>query len=78
MHACRALAFLRGRDYALPQDVFEIARDVLRHRIVLTYEGLAEGLTPDLILDRILAAVPAPRIDLGRTSDRWISSNTAA
>ena len=78
VHAGRALAFLRGRDYALPQDVHEIARDVLRHRIVLTYEGLAEGLTPDLILDRILAAVPAPRIDLGRTSDRWISSNTAA
>ena len=78
VHAARALAFLRGRDYALPQDVYEIARDVLRHRIVLTYEGLAEGLTPDALLERIFAAVPAPRIDLGRTSNQWIAANTAA
>jgi MoxR-like ATPase len=77
VHAARALAFLRGRDYALPQDVVEIARDVLRHRVVLTYEGLAEGLTPDALLDRVLAAVPAPRIDLARTSDRWIPANVA-
>jgi MoxR-like ATPase len=78
VHAARAMAFLRGRDYALPQDVYEIARDVLRHRIVLTYEGLADGLTPDSLLDRIFAAVPAPRIDLGRTSNQWIPANTAA
>ena len=77
VHAARALAFLRGRDYCLPQDVQEIAKDVLRHRLVLTYEGLAEGLTPDALLDRILSTVPAPRIDLARTSDRWIPSNAA-
>jgi MoxR-like ATPase len=60
----------------LPQDVQEIAKDVLRHRLVLTYEGLAEGLTPDALLDRIIAAVPAPRIDLGRTTEGWIPANT--
>jgi MoxR-like ATPase len=76
VHAARALAFLRGRDYTLPQDVQEIARDVLRHRLVLTYDGLADGLTPDALLDRVLAAVPIPRIDLGRTSDQWIPANT--
>jgi len=69
VHAARALALLRGRTYALPQDVQTIARDVLRHRIVLTYEGLAEGATPDRILDLVLRAVPAPRIDLGRVEE---------
>ena len=43
-----------------------IAKDVLRHRLVLTYEGLAERVTADAILDRVLAAVPPPRIDLAR------------
>jgi MoxR-like ATPase len=66
VHAGRALALLRGRSYALPQDVQAIAKDVLRHRMVLTYEGLADGVTPDVILDRVLAAVPAPHIDLAR------------
>jgi MoxR-like ATPase len=78
IHAARALAFLRGRQYALPQDVQEIARDVLRHRLVLTYEALAEGVTPDSLLERILAAVPAPRIDLGRTTNPWTPAKTAA
>jgi MoxR-like ATPase len=66
VHAGRALALLRGRSYALPQDVQAIAKDVLRHRLVLTYEGLADGVTPDAILDRVMAAVPAPQIDLAR------------
>jgi MoxR-like ATPase len=78
VHAARALAFLRGRDYALPQDVQEVARDVLRHRLVLTYDALAEGSTPDALLDRFLAAVPVPRIDLARTTDRWQPSAPAA
>jgi hypothetical protein len=43
-----------------------IAKDVLRHRLVLTYEGLADGVTPDAILDRVMAAVPVPQIDLAR------------
>jgi len=58
----KALAFLRGRDYALPTDVRELARDVLRHRIVLSYEALADDVTPDDVLDPVLAAVPLPEI----------------
>ena len=58
----RALALLRGRTYALPQDVFDIAPEVLRHRLVLSYEALAQGLVVDQILSRLLATVPAPRV----------------
>jgi MoxR-like ATPase len=64
--AARALAVLRGRSYALPQDVQELARDVLRHRLVLTYQALAEQVTPDTLLTAVLAAIPPPRIDLAR------------
>jgi MoxR-like ATPase len=64
--AARALAVLRGRSYALPQDVQELARDVLRHRLVLTYQALAEQVTPDSVLTAVLAAIPPPRIDLAR------------
>jgi MoxR-like ATPase len=64
IHAGRALALLRGRKYILPQDVEDLARDVLRHRLVLTYQALAEGISSDAILDSVLKAVPAPRIDL--------------
>ena len=62
--AGRALALVRGREYALPQDLREIAHDVLRHRFVLSYEALADGVTPDDIVDRILAAVPPPELAL--------------
>ena len=62
----RALALLRGRRYALPQDVRELTNDVLRHRLVLGYEALAEGVTADHILARILEAVPMPQLELGR------------
>ncbi|MGN6103261.1 MAG: hypothetical protein ACTHOR_19160, partial [Devosia sp.] len=50
----------RGRDYVLPEDVLDVAADVLRHRIVLSYEALAEGISADDIVTRILKAVPAP------------------
>ena len=60
----RALAFLRGRDYVLPYDVDELALDVLRHRIVLSYEALADGLDADGILTRVLRAVPVPDVVL--------------
>jgi MoxR-like ATPase len=62
--AARALALVRGREYALPQDLSEIAPDVLRHRFVLSYEALGDGVTADDIIDRILAAVPAPELAL--------------
>jgi MoxR-like ATPase len=68
VHAARALALLRGRAYALPQDVQELAKDVLRHRLVLTYQALAEEVNPDTLLTAILSAIPAPRIDLARES----------
>ena len=59
----KALAFLRGREYALPADVRELARDVLRHRVVLSYEALADDVAPDDVLDPLLAAVPLPEIE---------------
>ncbi len=64
VHAGRALALLRGRDYLLPIDVRDLARDVLRHRIVLTYEALAAGVDADRVLDDVLERVPMPRIEL--------------
>ncbi len=60
--AARALALLRGRSYALPQDVFDVTRDVFRHRLMLSYEALAKGLGPDDVLNRVLAVVPATAI----------------
>jgi MoxR-like ATPase len=62
--AARALAVLRGRSYCLPQDVAELARDVLRHRLVLTYQALAEQVSPDQLLTAVLGAIHPPRIDL--------------
>jgi MoxR-like ATPase len=56
----RALAFLRGRDYVLPQDVTDMAPDVLRHRLILTYEALAEGIAADEIVRRVMQHIPAP------------------
>jgi MoxR-like ATPase len=58
----RALALLRARDYVLPQDIVDVAADVLRHRLVLSYEALADGISVDDLISRILATVPAPRL----------------
>ena len=60
VEGARALGFLRGRDYALPQDMIDIVPDVLRHRLVLSYEALAEGVTTDQIIARLLSSVTAP------------------
>jgi len=60
----RALAFLHGRDYVLPDDVGELALDVLRHRIVLSYEALADDITADTIITKVLDAVAAPEVVL--------------
>ena len=62
MASARALALLRGRTYVLPQDVFDVGTDVLRHRLVLSYEALAQGRDADDVLTRILSTVPAPRV----------------
>jgi MoxR-like ATPase len=60
IEGARALAFLRGRDYVLPEDVTDIAPDVLRHRLILTYEALAESLAADELIRRIMQNIPAP------------------
>jgi MoxR-like ATPase len=65
----RALAFVRGRDYALPQDVFDMARDVIRHRLVLSFEALSDNVTSDDLLSTVLARVPAPVVPLREPSD---------
>ena len=69
VHAARALALIRGRAHVLPQDVQEVSKDALRHRLVLTYAALAEGVTADHVLEAVLASVPVPQIDLARTTE---------
>jgi len=66
--ASRALALIRGRDYVVAEDLAALVKDALRHRLVLTYQALAEDVTPDAILDAVVAAVPEPQVDLGRAS----------
>jgi MoxR-like ATPase len=56
----RALAFLRGRNYVLPEDLTDLAVDTLRHRLVLSYEALAEGLSADDVVARVMARIPVP------------------
>jgi MoxR-like ATPase len=65
----RALAFVRGRKYALPQDVLDMALDVMRHRVVLSYEALSDGVTGDNILEKILDRIPIPVVPLHEHTD---------
>jgi MoxR-like ATPase len=60
--AGRALAMLRRRGYVLPQDIFDVAPEVLRHRVLLSYEAIAEGVEPDQVVSRLLSTVVAPRV----------------
>jgi len=60
--ASRALALVRGRDYVLPQDVLDVAPDVLRHRLVLSYDAVADAVPVDHIIGRVLATVPLPQV----------------
>jgi MoxR-like ATPase len=60
----RALAFVRGRDYALPQDVLDMARDVMRHRLVLSFEALSDNVTADDVLTTVLKKIPVPVVPL--------------
>jgi MoxR-like ATPase len=74
--AARALALVRGRNYALPEDVQSVAPDVLRHRLVLSYEALGDNVTADDLVKAILAAIPPPEVvlrDTGLLDDhrRW-------
>ena len=60
IEGARALAFMRGRSYALPEDMTVLVGDVLRHRLVLTYEALADGLNADQIIQRVMKKIPVP------------------
>ena len=64
--ASRALGLLRGRRYVVADDLKELARDVFRHRIVLSYEALADDISADDVLDQVLDAVPVPDQDFVR------------
>ncbi len=60
----RALAFVRGRNYALPQDVMDMALDVMRHRLVLTYEALSDNVSSDDVLKKIIERIPIPVVPM--------------
>ncbi len=62
--SARALAYVRGREYVLPQDVLDMALDVIRHRLVLSYEALSDNVTADDILNKILNRIPKPVVPL--------------
>ncbi len=68
--AARALAFVRGRAYVLPQDVLDLALDVIRHRLVLSYEALSDNVTADDLLRRIFARIPMPEVSLHELAGR--------
>jgi MoxR-like ATPase len=68
--AGRALAHIRGRDYVLPHDVTELALDVLRHRLVLSYEALSDNVTPDMVVSQVMSALPVPDAPLQRVGVR--------
>ncbi|MEW6154151.1 MAG: AAA family ATPase [Actinomycetota bacterium] len=76
--AARALALLRGRDYVLPIDVMDVGPDVLRHRLVLSYEALAEGVEADQIVRQVLEAVPAPRLAPSQDPTAGLTPQAAA
>ena len=60
MKTAKAIAFLQGRAYVIPEDVKEIAMDVLRHRIIPTYEAEAEGVTAEVLVEKLLGNVKVP------------------
>jgi MoxR-like ATPase len=59
---------IRGRGYVLPRDISELTKDVIRHRLVMAYDALAENVTADDVLDAVLAAVPAPELELAQAT----------
>ncbi len=71
----RALAFVRGRNYALPQDVLDMAFDVIRHRLVLSYEALSDNITADDLLKKIFDSIPIPVVPLREHADNLRSNS---
>ena len=85
IRAGRALALLRGRSYLIPQDVFDVAPEILRHRLLLSYEALARDVDVEQILARVLGTVPAPHLSSASSSpasnghgDAWHGGGTDA
>jgi MoxR-like ATPase len=78
IRAAKALAFVRGRGYALPQDVLDMTLDVLRHRLVLSYEALSDNVTADDLLNRILNRLPAPAVPLNDYTKNHANVRTSA
>jgi MoxR-like ATPase len=76
--ATRALALMRGRDYALPQDLQDVAPDILRHRLVLSYDALADGVPAEYVVERVLATVPMPTVAPRQSADLRPTSGPAA
>ncbi len=70
----RALAYIRGRDFVLPQDVKDMALDVMRHRLVLSYEALADNVTSDQIIEALLVRIPAPVVPMREPSNGRVSA----
>ena len=73
VHAGRAIALLRGRDHLLPQDIYDVAYDVLNHRLVLSFDAVADDVTVDDVLVQLLTHVVAPRM-----SSRDLAARAAA
>ena len=71
----KALAFVRGRNYALPQDVLDMAFDVIRHRLVLSYEALSDNVTSDDLLKKIFDSIPIPVVPLREHADNLRSNS---
>ena len=65
---------MRGRDYALPQDVLDMALDVIRHRLVLTYEALSDNITSDDVLKKIINSIPVPVVPLREHANARINT----
>lgn len=60
IRGAKTLAMIEGRDFVTPHDVKEIAKDVMRHRLIVTYEAQAEGVTSDIIVEKLLQEIPSP------------------
>ncbi|WP_281174258.1 AAA family ATPase [Nocardioides aequoreus] len=75
--AARALALLRSRDYVLPRDVADVARDVLAHRLVLSFDAVAEGIDARQVVNHVLAVVPQPQVAPGDASGPSPSTGAA-
>lgn len=81
VRAGRAMALMRGRSYVVPQDIFDVAPEILRHRLVLTYEALAQNVDSEHLLARVLSTVPAPAIQpsqVGGPTDAYYGTRTDA